>query len=58
LYKKFVVNEETELLAPFREAVGYWLAGGDEEVLERLNPETRELVAKVLRLGEEPGAGA
>ena len=41
-------TEEVELLAPFREAVDYWTAGRNAEILDRLNPELRKLVEAII----------
>ncbi|PKN61280.1 MAG: hypothetical protein CVU57_30225 [Deltaproteobacteria bacterium HGW-Deltaproteobacteria-15] len=39
---------ELGLLMPFAKAVEYWQKGKDEEVLDRLNPEIREMVEKII----------
>ena len=36
-------------LEPFAKAVEYWQKGGDAEVLERLNPEMREIVEEIIQ---------
>jgi tetratricopeptide (TPR) repeat protein len=40
--------DELALLSPFASAIEYWQKGKDEEVLDRLNPEVRQLVEKIL----------
>ena len=44
------------LLAPFAAAVEYWLDGSDAEVLDRLNPEMREVVERIIEHGEADAA--
>lgn len=41
--------DELEMLMPFAKAVEYWQKGKDEEVLDRLNPEIREMVEKIIQ---------
>jgi DNA-binding MarR family transcriptional regulator len=40
-------------LEPFARAAEYWQKGDDAEVLDRLNPEVREIVEEIIRRGEE-----
>jgi tetratricopeptide (TPR) repeat protein len=40
------------LLDPFAKAFEYWQGGRDAEVLDRLNPEVREIVEQIVRGGE------
>lgn len=49
------LDEYAELLEPFRIAVEYWQRDRDAEVLDRLNPEVRELVEDVIERGEQEG---
>jgi hypothetical protein len=55
MMKERGMNDELALLAPFDKAVEYWQKGKDEEVLDRLNPEVRELVEQIIqtRSGDE-----
>ncbi|MBM3475689.1 MAG: MarR family transcriptional regulator [Armatimonadetes bacterium] len=46
------LGEDAEALAPIEAAVEYWQRGGDEAVLERLNPEVREITEEIVRRGE------
>jgi hypothetical protein len=41
-------------LLPFAKAVEYWRKGKDEEVLDRLNPEVREIVEAIIRGDRSP----
>jgi len=44
---------ELAVLEPYVRAVEYWQKGRDAEVLDRLNPEVREIVEEIIRRGEE-----
>jgi hypothetical protein len=46
------LGEDAEALAPIEAAVEYWQREGDEAVLERLNPEVREITEEIVRRGE------
>jgi tetratricopeptide (TPR) repeat protein len=46
--------QEAALLLPFAKAVEYWRKGKDEEVLDRLNPEVREIVEAIIRGDRRP----
>jgi len=48
--KKF--EEAITLLQPYTIASEYWLNNGDNEVLERLNPELREMVEAIIKKSE------
>jgi tetratricopeptide (TPR) repeat protein len=51
------LEEEIELLRPFAIACEYWRKNEDAEVLDRLNPEVREVVEDIIRKsGEQKGA--
>ncbi len=52
------MTDELALLVPFAHAVEYWRKGKDMEVLDRLNPEVRELVEAIIRKGEKKSAGS
>ncbi len=43
------MENELNLLAAFVTATDYWLKGKDEEVLDRLNPEVREIVEDIIK---------
>ena len=43
------MERELGLLEPFAKAVEYWQKGRDAEVLDRLNPEMREIVEQIIR---------
>jgi tetratricopeptide (TPR) repeat protein len=42
-------EEEVELLSPFAIASEYWQKNEDAEVLDRLNPEVREIVEEIIK---------
>ena len=48
------MERELAFLEPFAKAVEYWQKGKDAEVLDRLNPEMREIVEQIIR-GEGGG---
>jgi len=47
------LGEDVEVLAPFQAAIAYWQQGREAKVLERLNPEVREIVEEIIRRGEQ-----
>lgn len=47
IQKKSFFNEE-EFLLPFQYAIDYWLNNNNEEILDRLNPELREIVEQII----------
>lgn len=47
------MDRELPLLEPFVKAAEYWQKGRDAEVLDRLNPEVREIVEEIIRRGEK-----
>ncbi|MGD2092776.1 MAG: ATP-binding protein [Candidatus Aminicenantes bacterium] len=49
LLKKKSLQEEAELLRPMAIVCDYWQKGEDAEVLDRLNPELRELVEDIIK---------
>ena len=48
------MEQELGMLEPYVKAVEYWQKGRDAEVLDRLNPEVRELVEQIIRRGDQP----
>jgi tetratricopeptide (TPR) repeat protein len=50
------LKDEVDTLEPFAIAVRYWQEGKNEEVLDRLNPELRELVAEIVGVPSEAQA--
>jgi hypothetical protein len=49
LLKKKSLQKEAELLKPMAVVCDYWQKGEDAEVLDRLNPELRELVEDIIK---------
>ena len=45
------MEAELAVLEPFVRAVEYWQRGKDAEVLDRLNPEVREIVEEIIAGG-------
>ena len=43
------MEEELMRLVPFASAIEYWKKNKDKEVLDRLNPEVREIVEKIIK---------
>jgi hypothetical protein len=48
------LEHEVGVLEPFARAVEYWQSDEDAEVLDRLNPEVREVVEQIIAQGERP----
>lgn len=53
LLKKESLQKEAELLKPMAFVCEYWQKGEDAEVLDRLNPELRELVEDIIKKSQE-----
>lgn len=53
LLKKNSLQEEAELLKPMAIVCDYWQKEEDAEVLDRLNPELRELVEDIIKASQE-----
>ncbi|HEX9655171.1 MAG TPA: hypothetical protein VGA99_15800, partial [bacterium] len=53
MVEKGLIAEQV-FIDPFRIALTYWEKGKDAEVLDRLNPEVREIVEQIIRNAESP----
>ena len=53
ILKEKTLEEEVRLLSPFAIACEYWEKNEDAEVLDRLNPEWREVVEDIIKKSEE-----
>jgi len=51
------MERELGVLEPFAKAVEYWQKDKDAEVLDRLNPEVREIIEEIIRKGEDTLSG-
>ena len=47
------LHEEVHLLSPLAIACEYWQKGEDAKILDRLNPELREVVEDIIKRSEE-----
>ena len=46
-------SELSEIMEPYRIANDYWLNDNDQEILDQLNPEMREIVEQIIEQGEK-----